>query len=118
MVPNTTKIVHFAEKKHNFALSVYYILKYEAFSRRIIFLAEAYLLSLFGEYSFELPNMYAAVRAYSFELPNMYTMVEAYSFELSNMYATVGAYSFELPNMYAAVGVYSFESPNMYDPTA
>jgi len=31
MVPNTTKIVHFAEKKHNFALSVYYILKYEAF---------------------------------------------------------------------------------------
>ena len=31
MVPNTTKIVLFAEKKHNFALSVYYILKYEAF---------------------------------------------------------------------------------------
>ena len=87
MVPNTTKIVHFAEKKHNFALSVYYILKYEAFSRRILFLADANLLSLFDAYSFEIPNMYATIGAYSFELSNMYATVEAYSFELPNMYA-------------------------------
>ena len=84
MVPNTTKIVLFAEKKHNFALSVYYILKYKAFCVETVLFSKANLLSLIGVYSFGVPNMYAAVEAYSFELSNMYAPTAEVHFTIEN----------------------------------
>ena len=56
MVSNTTKNILFVEKSLNFALSVYYILKYEAF------FTEAY--------SFEIPNMYAPIARVHFTIVN------------------------------------------------
>ena len=129
MVPNTTKIVLFAEKKHNFALSVYYILKYEAFCRQIIpssfvgvqftfenwtFPIGAYSFGVskcntaIGEYSFGVSKCNAAIEEYSFGVSKCNAAVGVYCFGVSKCNAAVGAYSFDVSKYNAAVGAYSF----------
>ena len=67
-----------------------------------------------GAYSFDTPNLYAAMCGVQFTIVNWTFPIGAYSFDTPNLYAAMCGVQFTIVNWTFPIGAYSFDTPNLY----